>query len=192
MGDFQTIRPVMRFVAVFSGYPELIERTRQRLEASWGPVLVAGSPFPFHYTTYYEREMGPELTKVFWAFEEMLDPEGLPDWKRETNRLEVDLPQELGADTGADTGRLDGAFAVPRPVNIDPGYLTEAKLVLATTKDRDHRIYLRDGIFAEVTMHYHARAWQGRQWTYPDYADAVNIPFFDQCREKLRRRLRES
>jgi hypothetical protein len=42
----------------------------------------------------------------------------------------------------------------PRPLNLDPGYLTEAKLVLATTKDRNHRLYLDRGIFAEVTLCY--------------------------------------
>jgi hypothetical protein len=76
----------------------------------------------------------------------------------------------------------------PRPLNIDPGYLTEAKLVLATTKDRDHRLYLRDGIFAEVTLYYHRGLWQKSRWTYPDYQRGDVHVFLNQCRDYLRSR----
>jgi hypothetical protein len=67
--------------------------------------------------------------------------------------------------------------------------LTEAKLVLATTKDRDHRLYLGRGIFAEVTLYYQRTAgWQTREWTYPDYRSAAYQAFFQQCRDYLRRK----
>ena len=75
---------------------------------------------------------------------------------------------------------------VVRPVNIDPGYITEAKLVLATTKDRDHRLYLADGIFGEVTLHFQRQQWQASRWTYPDYQTAEYHHFFSDCRKFLR------
>jgi hypothetical protein len=77
-----------------------------------------------------------------------------------------------------------------RPLNLDPGYVTEAKLVLATTKDRDHRLYLADGIFGEVTLFFRQGAWQSRPWTYPDYQRAEYHQFLTQCREFLRVKLR--
>ena len=68
-------------------------------------------------------------------------------------------------------------------MNIDPGYLTQAKLVLASTKDHAHRIYLDRGIFAEVTLFYKDRHWQHRDWTFPDYRRADYHAFFDECRQ---------
>jgi hypothetical protein len=76
--------------------------------------------------------------------------------------------------------------AEPRPLNLDPGYLTLAKLVLASTKDHAHRIYLADGIFAEVTLAFRRGAWQPHDWTYPDYCRADFHAFFMQCREQLK------
>jgi hypothetical protein len=74
----------------------------------------------------------------------------------------------------------------PRPLNLDPGYLTPAKLVLASTKDHAHRIYLSRGIYAEVTLFYKDRHWQPREWTFPDYRRADYQEFFSQCRAYLR------
>ena len=81
--------------------------------------------------------------------------------------------------------RRAGRHAEPRPLNLDPGYITPAKLVLASTKDHAHRIYLRDGIFAEVTLVYRQRKWQPLEWTYPDYRRDDYQRFFTQCREWL-------
>ena len=79
-------------------------------------------------------------------------------------------------------GLADAQYAVPRPINIDPGYVTPAKLVLATTKDRAHRIYLGRGIYAEVTLTYAKKAFQSMPWTYPDYRSEPYRRFFEQVR----------
>ena len=133
-------------------------------------------------TRFYERTMGTGLRKAFLAFERLIDPTTVADLKLQTSEWEqtyrtlVDVPEE-------------------RPLNLDPGYLTEAKLVLASTKDRDHRIYLSQGVFAEITLAFHAGRWTTRPWTYPDYQRADYHEFFEQCRSYLRRcygRKRES
>lgn len=174
MGEIRQAHRVLRVAAVFTRYPELFEVTRSGLQRQWGPVSIEWEPFLFDYTTYYDQEMGTDLYKCFWAFG-LEDAADLADWKRASNQWE----QQWGA-----------PYPEPRAVNIDPGYVTEAKLVLATTKDRDHRVYLRDGIFAEVTLHYHGGQWRTRPWTYPDYADPKHLPFFEECRKYLRSGLR--
>ena len=87
----------------------------------------------------------------------------------------------------ADCRRLHD-FAENRPINIDPGYITEAKLVLATTKDRDHRLYLSRGIFAEVTLSIRGGSWRDAAWTYPDYRRRDYQEFFSSCRQYYRDR----
>ena len=78
-----------------------------------------------------------------------------------------------------DRSRSNGA----RTVNIDPGYITEAKLVLLTAKDFSHRIYQKDGIFAESTLFFQDHSFRPWPWTYPDYASAEMVEYFNQVRE---------
>ena len=135
-----------------------------------GPIALASDAFDFTETDYYAATMGTDLKKQFLAFERLIDPAMLADIKRQTNEWEVEY---------AALGR----HAEPRPLNLDPGYITPAKLVLASTKDHAHRIYLRDGIYAEVTLAYRQRQWQPLEWTYPDYRRDDYQRFFTRCRE---------
>jgi hypothetical protein len=81
-----------------------------------------------------------------------------------------------------------------RRINLDPGYLTEAKVVLATTKDYAHRIYLGSGIFAEVALRYKeaAKSFVPLEYTYRDYEAAETIRLMNDARGRLRKRLREA
>lgn len=139
---------------------------------------MASRVFPFHDTDYYQPTMGPELGKVFFVFAQLCDPAGAVDdkllsgvWEQEYARL--------------------GQHAEPRPLNLDPGYITSAKLVLTSTKDHAHRIYLARGIYAEVTLHYRDRQWQHHPWTFPDYRRADYQEFFTQARNYLRARIKQ-
>lgn len=174
MGSVQPHPPVLLILAAFSRYPEALDWARQTAEEAWGPVALASPRFDHHETRYYEPTMGPDLKKMFLAFETLIDPAELVECKEVANQWEVDY-QRLRR------------HPEPRPLNLDPGYLTEAKLVLATTKDRDHRLYLGRGIYAENTLYFHAGHWEPRPWTYPDYRRADYHAFFDQCRAYLRR-----
>ncbi|MEK6728917.1 MAG: DUF4416 family protein, partial [Planctomycetota bacterium] len=82
-------------------------------------------------------------------------------------------------------------YPVKRPVNIDPGYINESRLILASTKDFSHRIYLRDGIYAEVTLNYRKGRYETFPWTFPDYKTAGYHDFFLKVRglyvDKLKR-----
>src|SRR5262249_9136900 len=85
-----------------------------------------------------------------------------------------------------------GAYSEPRPLNLDPGYLVLGKFLLATTKDQSHRVYLRDGIFAEVTLRYHAGRFEPWPWTYADYRQPQVHEFLQQARAYYGRRLGEA
>jgi len=175
MGTIQPHAPVLRIVAAFSRYEEALDWGRDQAVAAWGPLAMESERFVFTETTYYQKSMGDSLRKTFWAFEERIDPAEVVDAKLQSNTWEEEYQAAAGK-------------AEERPLNLDPGYLTEAKLVLATTKDRDHRIYLDRGIYAEVTLHYHAKKWSPREWTYPDYRREDFQAFFTECRQWLRSR----
>jgi hypothetical protein len=179
MGAIASHRPVLLLVAAFSRYDDALDWGRRQCEAAFGPIAVESERFEHNETTYYEREMGTGLRKTFWAFERLVDPAHLVDAKLTTNGWEAEYS------AAADKPE-------PRPLNLDPGYLTEAKLVLVSTKDRDHRLYLDRGIFAENTLFFRAGGWQLRPWTYPDYQRADYHLFFTRCRDYLRQRYRSS
>jgi hypothetical protein len=167
---------VLRILAAFSRYGEALDWARQTAEQAWGPIALASERFDHWETSYYEATMGPDLVKQFFAFERLVDPAALVDWKLASIEWEREY-QQLGR------------HPETRPLNLDPGYLTEAKLVLATTKDRDHRIYLSRGIYAESTLFFHRGVWAPRPWTYPDYRRADYHEFFLRCRSLVRAKL---
>ena len=134
----------------------------------FGPLDFLSEAQPFTYTSYYDREMGEGLHRQLCSFSELARPETLADIKLFTNRIE-------------------SRFLVDdkRQVNIDPGLLSEERLVLATGKNYIHRIYLRDGIFADLTLIYQEGGYQPLPWTYPDYRDARLHFFLIGLRHKL-------
>ena len=178
MGEPAQHSPVLPMVAAFSRYGEALDWAKERLEQHWGPVGLASEPFEFVETAYYETSMGPGIQKVFWALEDLRDPAELVQWKLISGGWEAEY---------AALAR----HPEQRPLNLDPGYITEAKLVLASTKDHAHRIYLSQGIFAEVTLFFKDSRWQHRDWTFPDYRRPDYQAFFLRCRDYLRRRRRE-
>lgn len=176
MGRVKEPIPVVLIVAAFSRYREALDWSRNVTQARWGKIILESPELSFAQTSFYEAEMGSGLVKQIFAFEKLIDPGTIPDYKLAANALE-------------DQYRQSANWPEKRPLNLDPGYVTEAKLVLATTKDRDHRVYLRDGILAEVTLHHQDGIWKPRPWTYPDYARPDVHAFLSQCRQYLRERL---
>lgn len=172
MGEVQKPTLVSLLIAVVSRYPEALLWARERAERQHDVISLTSDAFDFTETAYYEPTMGSNLQKQFLAFEQLIDPCELAVIKRRTNEWEAEY---------AALGRHPEA----RPLNLDPGYITAAKLVLASTKDHAHRIYLQDGIYAEVTLAYRHRRWQPMEWTYPDYRRDDYQQFFTQCRERV-------
>jgi hypothetical protein len=179
MADPRPPVPVLLVAGLFGRHADALDWGRQRLEGEFGPVGLASPPYLFDQTAYYTPTMGPDLRKQFLAFHDLVGPECLPEVKLRTNALEQEL---VGA----------GRHPEPRPLNIDPGVLGLGKLLLATTKDQAHRVYLRDGIFAEVTLRFQAGAFEPWPWTYADYRLPRVLAFFKEAREFYRGRLRET
>ena len=174
MGDIGLQRPVLLVVGAFGQTTDSLEFVHAKVLQRWGAVQLSSAIFDFHQTNYYSPTMGSGLKKQFWAAKTLIDKGELPKIKHLTNEWEAEYADKYKSEQ------------VARPVNIDPGYLTEAKLVLATTKDRDHRLYLADGIFGEVTLYFQRQQWQASRWTYPDYQTAEYHQFFSDCRNFLR------
>jgi hypothetical protein len=179
MADPRTPEPALLIVAAFSRHLDALARVRRELETTFGPIQFVAAPYSFHETSYYEGTMGPSLSKQLLAFRDLAPPDALPDFKHRTNALESTIAHS-------------GAFPELRPVNIDPGLLTLGKFLLATTKDQGHRIYLRDGIFAEVTLRYQGGAFEPWPWTYADYRRPEVHDFLLTARTYLYQRLRSA
>ncbi len=175
MGTAREPQPVKLIVSLFAGDEELLELAIAALNQMFGPLDFESDLLPFDHTDYYTPEFGPGLQRRIVAFERLIPPANLPTIKRQTNDLEWSLAKE---------GK--------RQVNIDPGYVSLGKMVLATTKDHAHRLYLGQGIYGEVTLTYQRGRFRPWPWTYPDYASDEYCTLFGQIRERYKEQLRQT
>ena len=176
MGSVRPPAQVKLFCALLVAPAISLNEVETVLEQTYGTIVLRTAPLPFTPTTYYEREMGPYLTRLYVAFDPLISIAALATVKHTTNRLEAMWSTAQGQ----------------RRVNVDPGYLDLAKVVLASTKDHSHRLYIGDGIFAEVTLRYRQHTFQPWEWTYPDYRVPATLAFFQQLRERYKAQLRQS
>ena len=167
MGLAKGHRPVKLIVGMFAAQERLFETARIELAESYGPTDHASPVWSFDFTDYYAEEFGQNLLRQFLSFAELMDPAKLPETKIHTN----DLEQQFAADNR-------------RQINLDAGYIDLSKLVLATTKNHQHRIYLGQGIYGEVTLRFTRKSFRPWEWTYPDYRTDHYIRFFNDVRDK--------
>jgi hypothetical protein len=166
MGRIKPYQPVKYFVALTLAIGNNPANLYGDLEKLFSTIDTKSEMFDFdRFTSYYQSEMGKSLQKRIISFETLLPAEQLPVIKTATNEIEENF--------------LSGG---KRTVNIDPGYLTAARMVLATTKDFDHRIYLGMGIFGDVHYRYRNGHFRINEWTYPDYQQEKIIHYFEELR----------
>ena len=164
---FKAPPKVRLFIGVISSDRALCEKALRLCERSFGKADIVSSDYPFAHTSYYRDEMGDGLYRVFVSYPRLIDAHaGLVRAKK----IAVDIERRFAKD-----GK--------RTVNIDPGYVNEARMVLSTTKDFSHRNYLGSKVFAEVTMLYQGKRWKALPWTFPDYAAGTYDVFFDRVRD---------
>jgi hypothetical protein len=143
-----------------------LEKAAVLLKKRFGRIDFESQILAFTHTNYYQKEFGQDLKRQFISFQKLISPSDLPKIKTITNKLEIKLSAHN-----------------LRSINIDPGYLELAKLVLASTKDHQHRLYLNKGIFAEITLFFKSNTFKPWEWTYPDYRTGEYIKIFNQIRE---------
>lgn len=165
MGRIKKHPPVKLIIAFIFKEEEILHKAQDALISHFDAIDYQSKALPFTYTDYYETEFGKGLKRRFISFKKLISPRILPEIKITTNRIEKRLSNE---------GR--------RLINIDPGYIDMAKLILASTKDYRHRIYLNKGIYAEITLFYQNQTFAPWDWTYPDYKSTDYILIFNQIR----------
>ena len=167
MVTIKSAEPVKLIMGIISKSNELTDAAMVMLKQRWGELDNVSQDIRFSFTDYYGAEMGSGLSRLWVSFDKLINPGELAKIKIETNRIE------------------DGfALSGKRRINIDPGYIALSKVVLASTKDFSHRIYLQDGIFAEITLLYKDKRFTALPWSYPDYQSEAATAFLLSARER--------
>jgi hypothetical protein len=177
MGTPREPEPVKLFAALLTCQERLLPKITENLRRAFGPIDAASEMLPWEVTDYYRDEMGSGLLRQFFAFERLVAAERLAEIKLTTGKLEANY-----LNAGGNGGRC---------INIDPGYLEASKVVLASTKNAAHRVYLRGGIFAEAALQYRHGSFEPFEHTYPDYRWPVSRAFFADARSVYLEQLRE-
>lgn len=165
-------KPVKLFVGCIFADKQIFEDACCAFSQKYGSIDLVSDIWDFSHTNYYESEMGKNLHKSFITFKDLILPETIKDIKIFSNQLEESFQETR-----------------QRPINLDPGYVDAAKVILATTKDYNHRIYLGSGIYAEVELFYQQKTYKAWPWTYPDYQFPHYIDFFLGVRKTYRKQL---
>jgi len=171
-------KPVKLIIGILAADKVCLDRAAGALETEFGAIDLRSDVWPFTQTEYYKDETGPDILRQFVSIDKLIDPARLADIKHSTNKLEKQLAEKLGPD-------------LSRPVNLDPGLIEPSKLVLATTKNYSHRIYIGNKMYAEVTLIYDKGHWKNFDYTYPDYRLKDYQDFFSKVRGRLVEQLRE-
>jgi len=179
MWELKDPRPVKLIAGILSANAACLAVAVDALDKELGPVDLQSDIWPFDQTDYYQQQTGPTILRKFVSFEALIDPGRLAEIKLATNEIERKLAESL-------------SLSVPRPINLDPGIIEPSKLVLATTKNYSHRIYIGQKMFAEVTLIYDKGHWKPFDYTYPDYKQQRYHDFFAKVRDKLLLQLRAS
>lgn len=166
--------PVKPVAAIFSAHRHRLAEAARKLEEKIGPIDFISREFIFDQTDYYCQEMGWPLVKRFFASRKLMDPVELVPLKIWTNELENEFRDSNSQ----------------RQVNIDPGYVSAERLVLATGKNNVHRIYLGQGVWADLTLIFEKGEFKTLPWTYPDYASAEVRSIMADIRKRYQDQIR--
>ena len=169
-GEFPDVK---HFVGVICTGMDTKEAVRSRIANLLGPLDMESEPFPFDMTEYYRDEMGDSLFRVFFSLEQLHPADQMIPIKKTCLKLESEFEMEGN-----------------RRVNLDPGYLDLHKLVLASEKFRGHKIYLTDGICADMTLLLNRNSVTTFPWTFPDFSSDRYVPFILAMRNRYRDQLR--
>jgi len=156
-------------ISIIYSYMDGLSDALKMLERHFGRVQYETTEIPFT-SDQYSEEMGHNLQRRFFSFERLVERDDLVKAKSICSKLEKQFGDHID----------DFTF---RTVNLDPGILTSDNLVMSSCREFNHRIYLYDGVFAELTLVYARNRFVRLPWTLPDFYHDEAIAFFDRVRE---------
>lgn len=177
MWDIKDPKPVKLIIGILAAEPAALHAAMEAIEDKLDSIDLASDVWPFNQTDYYKDQTGLNILRQFVSTKRLIDPGKLAKIKHKTNKLEQKLATRL-------------KLPQPRPVNLDPGIIEPSKLVLATTKNYSHRIYIGKKMYAEVTLIFDKGHWCPLAYTYPDYRQQCYFEFFNKVRNRLLEQLK--
>jgi hypothetical protein len=177
MWELHDPQPVKLIIGILAANETALAEAVKAISKSFGVIDLTSDVWPFTQTDYYKDELGPNALRQFVSLEKPIDPGKLAQIKHDTNSLEQQLADSL-------------TLSLPRPVNLDPGIIEPSKLILASTKNFSHRIYIGNKMFAEVTLMYEKGHWRHFEFTFPDYRQSCYQDFFTKVRTRLLEQLK--
>ena len=212
MWDLHQPKPVKLIIGILAANEAALAAAIKAISKSFGVIDLTSDVWPFTQTDYYKDEIGSNALRQFVTLEKLIDPGKLAQIKHDTNSLEQQLagklkvfsiPDVIASEAkqsqSLDINRLprrpdeSGLLAMtplPRPVNLDPGFIEPSKLILASTKNFSHRIYIGNKMFAEVTLMYEKGSWRHFEYTFPDYRQSCYQDFLSKVRNRLLEQLK--
>ena len=172
MWELKDPKPVKLIIGILAADKICLGIAVDQLIVTFGKADFVSDVWRFDKTRYYDVQMGEKILRQFVCIHQPIDPGQLADIKLKTNQLEQQLAQEIDID-------------LPRPINLDPGFIEPSKLVLASTKNFSHRIYIGKKMYAEVTLLFDKGKWSPLPYTFPDYRQQCYFDFFDKVRNRL-------
>jgi len=177
MWEINEPKPVKLIIGILADSENSLPQTIQAIEEQFGRLDFKSQVWPFTQTKYYEDELGTNPVRQFVTIEKLIGPGILADIKHKANDIEKELAQKLNLD-------------YPRPVNLDPGIIEPSKLILASTKNFSHRIYIGNRMYAELTLAFNKGKWESFNYTFPDYKENRYHDFLSKVRNHLVEQLR--
>ncbi len=178
MWEIKKPDPVKLIMGILAADQECLQLACEAVIDEFGATDMISEVYPFTQTGYYKDEAGANILRQFLSFEKLIDPGRLASIKIKSNKLEEKLAKIAGVD-------------FPRPINLDPGMIEPSKLILASTKNFSHRIYIGDNMYAELTLSYCKGVWNSFSYTFPDFKEDRYHKFLNSVRERLVEQLRE-
>jgi hypothetical protein len=177
MGKAELFEKEKLIMGIIFPNDELYEKIIEILTEKFGEIDFMTEEFSFseEFSSYYDEELGGEARRRILSFERLVDPSEQAEIKTYTNSVEAEFS-------------IDGN----RKINLDPGFLSHGRLMLATTKKTGFRIPLSDGIYTELTLYYARGAWQKLPWTYRDYQSERVQSFLTTVRKKYLEQRKEN
>ena len=144
--------PVKFFVSIIYHGEEELNAAIKGIQRGIGKIDSRSEAYPFDFTDYYKPEMGSPLFRVFLSLAHIGPANRIIEIKKACLKLEAQFSE-----------------GDCRKINLDPGYIDLYKLVLVSEKYMGHKIYIGEGICADMVLLLGKKKVSPFRWTFPDF-----------------------